>query len=108
MDVVFGSSTLMKLAWIGSCHHAHLLVLKELKDDATLESAHLELQDDECLVIIHFYTTPSSLSHGDLDFDPRSDLSQGGEMMRSILWTSPCQEPIWQVTRATSISHTLR
>ena len=55
-----------------------LLLLKELQDGATLESAHLELQDDECLVIVHFYMTPSSLSHGDLDFDQRSDLSQGG------------------------------
>jgi hypothetical protein len=28
--------------------------------------------------------------HGDEDHDPRSDLSQGGEMMRSILRSSPC------------------
>ena len=27
-------------------------------------------------------------------------------VMRSILRTSPCQESIWQVTRATSTSHT--
>ena len=27
--------------------------------------------------------------HGDEDFDPRSDLSQGREMMRSILRSSP-------------------
>ena len=35
---------------------------------------------------------------------------KGGEMMRSILWTSPCQESVWQVTRAseTSTSHTQR
>ena len=37
-----------------------------------------ELQDDENLVIDHYYTVTPSLSHGDLDFDPRSDLSQGG------------------------------
>ncbi|KAM3312679.1 hypothetical protein ACQJBY_032487 [Aegilops geniculata] len=49
-----------------------------IQDGATSESAHLELQDDECLVIVHYYTTTSSLSHGDLDFDSRSDLSQGG------------------------------
>ena len=55
-----------------------LLLLKELQDGATLESAHLELQDDACLVIVNFYTATSSLSHGDLDFDPRSDLSEGG------------------------------
>ena len=28
--------------------------------------------------------------HGDEDHDPRSDLSQGGEMMRSIPRSSPC------------------
>ena len=33
---------------------------------------------------------------------------KGGEMMRSILWTSPCQEFVWQVTRVTSTSHTQR
>ena len=33
---------------------------------------------EENLVIDHSYTTTPSLSHGDLDFDPRSDLSQGG------------------------------
>ena len=38
----------------------------------------MKLQDDACLVIVNFYTATSSLSHGDLDFDPRSDLSQGG------------------------------
>jgi hypothetical protein len=54
-----------------------LLLLKELLVGATLESAPLEL-DDECLVIVHFYTAMPSLSHGDLDFDPRTDLSQGG------------------------------
>ena len=57
----------------------YLLLLKESQDGATLESAHFELQDDENLVIDHSYMeTPSSLSHSDLDFDPRSDLSQGG------------------------------
>jgi hypothetical protein len=55
-----------------------LLLLKESHDGATLESAHFELRDDECLVIVHFYTAKPSLSHGDLVFDPRSDLSQGG------------------------------
>jgi hypothetical protein len=83
-----------------------------------------------CLLFLHVYhsgdtleyldcamsSTPSNYKsvhdnrfHGDEVYDPRSDLSQGGgEMMRSILWTSPCQEPIWQVTRATSTSHTQR
>ena len=56
----------------------HLLLLKESQDGATLESAHFELQDDENLVIDHSYTATPSLSHGDLVFDPRSDLSQGG------------------------------
>jgi len=55
-----------------------LLLLQESRDGATLESAHFKLQDDENLVIDHFYTTTPSLSHGDLDFDLRSDLSQGG------------------------------
>ena len=55
-----------------------LLLLKESRHGATLESAHFELQDDECLVIVHFYTATPSLSHGDLVFDPRTDLSQGG------------------------------
>ena len=55
-----------------------LLLLKELQDGATLESAHFELQDDENLVIDHSYTVTPSLSHGDLVFNPRSDLSQGG------------------------------
>ena len=55
-----------------------LLVLQELQDGATLESATFELLDDECLVIDHFDTAPPSLSHGDLVFDPRSDLFQGG------------------------------
>ncbi|KAM3408078.1 hypothetical protein ACQJBY_001377 [Aegilops geniculata] len=39
-----------------------LPLLKELQDDVTLESAHFKLQDDECLVIINFYTATSSLS----------------------------------------------
>ena len=55
-----------------------LLLLKESQDGATLESAHFELQDDENLVIDHSYTATPSLSHGDLVFDPRSDLSQRG------------------------------
>ena len=56
----------------------YLLLLKESQDGATLESAHFELLDDECLVIDHYYTAMPSLSHGDLGFDPRSDLFQGG------------------------------
>jgi hypothetical protein len=84
-----------------------LLLLKESQDGKTLDSDHSELEDDEYLVIVHVYTAKPSLSHGDLVFDPWSDLSQGGgEMMRSILRTSPCQESIWQVTRATSTPHT--
>ena len=55
-----------------------LLLLKESHDGATLESAHFELEDDKFLVIVHYYTATSSLSHGDLVFDPRSDLFQGG------------------------------
>ena len=55
-----------------------LLLLKESQDGATLESAHCELEDDEYLVNVHFFTTKPSLSHGDLVFDPRSDLFQGG------------------------------
>ena len=43
----------------------------------TLESAHFELQDDENLVIGHSYAATPSLYHGDLDFDPKSDLSHG-------------------------------
>ena len=42
-----------------------------------MESAHCELEGDEYLVNVHFYTAKPSLSHGDLVFDPRSDLSQG-------------------------------
>ena len=52
-------------------------LLSESQDGATLESAHFELQDDEYLVNVHFYMAKPSLSHGDLVFDPRSDLSQG-------------------------------
>ncbi|EMS54027.1 Tyrosyl-tRNA synthetase [Triticum urartu] len=48
-----------------------------IKDGATLKSAHFKLQDDKNLVNVHFYTSKPSLSHGDLVFDPRSDLSQG-------------------------------
>ena len=36
-----------------------------------------------------FNVSDLSPYHGDEDFDPRSDLSQGGEMMRSILRSSP-------------------
>ena len=83
-----------------------LLILKESLDSATLKSAHFKLEDDEYLVNVHFYTAKPYLSHGDLVFDLRSDLSRGGEMMHSILRTSPCQEPIWQVAHVTSTSHT--
>ena len=55
-----------------------LLFLKESLDSATFESAHSKLDDDDYLVNIRFYTAKPSLSHGDLVFDPRSDLSQGG------------------------------
>ena len=54
-----------------------LLILKESLDSAALESAHFKLEDDDYLVNVHFYTAKPSLSHGDLVFDPRSDLSQG-------------------------------
>ena len=54
-----------------------LLLLNEPQDGATLESAHFELQDEKYSVNIHFYTAKPSLSHGDLVFDPRSDLSGG-------------------------------
>ena len=66
----------------------YLLILKESQDGGTLESAHCELEGDEYLVNVHFYTAKPSLSHGDLVFDPRSDLSRG-EMMRSIPRPSP-------------------
>jgi hypothetical protein len=52
-----------------------LLLLKESQDGATSESAHFELQDDEYLVNVHFYTAKPSPSHGDFVFDSRSDLS---------------------------------
>ena len=54
-----------------------LLLLKESQDGATLESAHCEHEDDNYMVNVHSYTAKPSLSHGDLVFDPRSDLSQG-------------------------------
>ena len=54
-----------------------LFLWKEAQDGATLESAHFELEDDDYLVKVPFYTVKPSLSHGDLDFDPRSDLPQG-------------------------------
>ena len=53
-----------------------LLLFKESLDGATLESAHFNLDDDEYLAVVHFYTMTPSLSHGDLVFDSRSDLSQ--------------------------------
>jgi hypothetical protein len=52
--------------------------LKESQDGKTLDSDHSELEDDEYMVIVHVYTAKPSLSHGDLVFDPWSDLSQGG------------------------------
>ena len=55
-----------------------LLLLKGLQDGATLESAHFELQHDEYLAVVNFYTAMPSLSHGDEDHDPWTDLSQGG------------------------------
>jgi len=65
------------------------LLLKESQDGATLESAHFELRDNKCLVVVHVYKATPSLSHGDEDHDPWTDLSQGGEMMRSIPRPSP-------------------
>ena len=56
-----------------------LLCLKESQDGATLESAHFELQHDEYLVVVNFYTATPSLFHGDEDHDPWTDLSQGGD-----------------------------
>ena len=56
----------------------YLLLLKESQNGVTLASAHFELLDDECLVIDHFDTAQPSISPGDLVFDPRSDLFQGG------------------------------
>ena len=84
----------------------YFLLLKESLDGATLESSHFELQDDKCLVIDRFDMATPSLSHGDLAFDPRSDLFQGGGDDAEHPTDSPCQEFIWQVTRATSTSHT--
>ena len=55
-----------------------LFILKESLDGATLESAHFKLEDDDYLVNVHFYMAKASLSYGDLVFDPRSDLYQGG------------------------------
>ena len=43
-----------------------------------MQSASFELLDEESLVIDNFDTAPPSLSHGDLVFDPRSALFQGG------------------------------
>ena len=43
-----------------------------------MESELFELLDDERLVIVHFYTATPSLSHGNLVFALRTDLSQGG------------------------------
>ena len=54
-----------------------LLLLKELQDGATLESAHFNLDDDDYLEVLHYYTATPSLSHGDEDRDPWTDLSQG-------------------------------
>ena len=86
----------------------YLLLWKESQDGATLESAHFEQQHDKCLVVVHFYTMKPSLSHGDLVFEPKFDPSRGGEVMRIVLQTSPCQEPVRQVTRVTPTSHTQR
>ena len=83
-----------------------LLLLKESLDGATLDSSHFELQDDKYLVNVHFYTG-SHLFPMVIWFSIRGRIfPKGGEMMRRILWTSPCQEFVWQVTRATSTSHT--
>src|SRR3990170_1293259 len=50
----------------------------------------IDIPRDKYNVSDIFNVTDLSPYHGDEDFDPRSDLSQGGgEMMRSILWSSP-------------------
>ena len=67
----------------------YMLLVKESLDGATSESAHFELHHDKCLVVVHFYMVTPSLSHGDEDHDPWTDISQGGEMMRSIPRPSP-------------------
>ena len=85
---------------------SYLLLLKELLDGETLESAPFEFDDDEGLVIVHSYTATPSPSHGDLDLDPRTDLSQGGGDDAEHPTDSPWQESLWKLTRATSTSHT--
>ena len=50
----------------------------------------IDLPRDKYNVSDIFNVSDLSTYHGDEDFDPRSDLSQGrGEMMRSIPWSSP-------------------
>ena len=50
----------------------------------------IDLPRDKYNVRAIFNVSDLSSYHGDEDFDPRSDLSQGGgEMMRSILRSSP-------------------
>ena len=87
-----------------------LTPFEESQDGATLESAHFELKDDENLVIDHFYTATPSLSHADLDFDPRSDLSQGGgdDAEHPMDITMSRVRLASDTTRATSTSHTQR
>ena len=49
----------------------------------------IDLPCDKYNVSDIFNVSNLSPYHGDEDFDPRSDLSQGGEMMRSMLRSSP-------------------
>ena len=83
-----------------------LLLLKESRAGATLESANFEFQDNEYLVNVHSYKATPSLSHGDLVFDPRSDLTQGGGDDAEHPTDITMSRSIRQVTRATSTSHT--
>ena len=48
----------------------------------------IDIPRDKYSVSDIFNVKDLSPYHGDEDFDPRSDLSQGGEMMRSILRSS--------------------
>jgi hypothetical protein len=49
----------------------------------------IDIPHDKYNVSDIFNVEDLSLFHGDVDLDPRTDLSQGGEMMRSILRSSP-------------------
>ena len=49
----------------------------------------IDLPSDKYTVSDVFNVKDLSPYHGDEDFNPRSDLSQGGEVMRSIPRSSP-------------------